>query len=131
MSSTSQVPIPPLILSDSKHSALLANKPKVTKSTATQATSVTTAVVLNAAAGVVTMVASTLAAEGSEEFTLTNSYIAADSVVLANLTNYAGTQGLPTVHVETVDEGSCVVVVQNCDSSNALDGIVTVGFLVV
>lgn len=103
----------------------------ITKGTVTQITSITTAVATNATAGVITTVASTLAAEGKAVFTLTNTSILATSVVLTNIHNYdAGAAGIPQVTVDDVAAGSCVIVLRNVHSTDALDDPVEISFVV-
>lgn len=129
MSSTA---IPPLILSDTKHTAVQANKTEVTKGTVTQITSTSTGVTVNASAGVITCVASTLAADAAEAFLVTNSNVSATSVVLANVVMYTGTQATAviSVFVNFTAEGMFNVVVSN-GSGAVLDGVVSVGFVVI
>jgi len=129
----STIAIPPTIPSDANHSSVHLNKANVTKGTVTQLTDVTTTVVVNAAAGVITMFTSTLAADATEAFTVTNSSCSATSVVLANglgLTGAGGATAVITVNVEDVAEGSFVIRIGN-GSAVALNGILTVGFLIV
>lgn len=99
----------------------------------TQATSITTAVTLNAPSGIITTVSATTAAVSESQFTLNNSLIAATSVVLVSVQNYAGTyatNGIPTVKVQTVGAGSAIICVDNVHASNALSGVLKIGFLV-
>ncbi len=128
----SNIPVPPTIPSDANLSSLQFNKVDVTKGTVTQATSTTTGVTVNAAAGVITMVASTLAANATEAFIVTNSSCSASSVVLVNSLLYTGTDSTAVITVNVVDiaEGVFSVQVGN-GSAAALDGVLTVGFLIV
>lgn len=124
------IPTPPLIPSDLEVSAFQVTRPKVIKDTVTQLVDPSTAVVLNAAAGIVTMFTSTLAASGFQAFTVTNSYVGAGTIVLASVQDYSGTTGLPGVIVDNIAEGTFQIVLQNGGSA-ALNGIVKVSFLVV
>ncbi len=124
------IPIPPLIPGDLEVSAFQVTRPKVIKGTVTQLVDPSTAVVLNAAAGIVTMFTSTLAASGFQAFTVTNSYVGAGTIVLASVQDYSGTTGLPGVIVDNIAEGTFQIVLQNGGSA-ALNGIVKVSFLVV
>lgn len=125
-------PPPPLIPTDSKFTSIQANKTKVTKGTVTQLLTTSTGVTLNADAGVITCVASTLASNAAEAFLVTNANVSATSVVIANVVMYTGTQATAaiSVFVNFTGEGSFNVVVAN-GSGAVLDGIVTVGFMVV
>ena len=124
------IPYPPLIPGDLEVSAFQVTRPKVIKDTVTQLVDPSTAVVLNAAAGIVTMFTSTLAANGFQAFTVTNSYVGAGTIVLTSVQDYSGTTGLPSVIVDNIAEGTFQIVLQNGGSA-ALNGIVKVSFLVV
>ena len=124
------IPVPPLLPGDSEVSAFQVTRPKVIKDTVTQLVDPSTAVVLNAAAGIVTMFTSTLAASGFQAFTVTNSYVGAGTIVLACVQDYSGTTGQPGVIVDNIAEGTFQIVLQNGGSA-ALNGIVKVSFLVV
>ena len=124
------IPVPPLLPGDSEVSAFQVTRPKVIKDTVTQLVDPSTAVVLNAAAGIVTMFTSTLAASGFQAFTVTNSYVGAGTIVLACIQDYSGTTGQPGVIVDNIAEGTFQIVLQNGGSA-ALNGIVKVSFLVV
>ena len=123
------IPTPPLIPGDLEVSAFQVTRPKVIKDTVTQLVDPSTAVVLNAAAGIVTMFTSTLAASGFQAFTVTNSYVGAGTIVLACVQDYSGTTGQPGVIVDNIAEGTFQIVLQNGGSA-ALNGIVKVSFLV-
>ena len=130
--STLAPPPGPLIPFDANLTSLQFSKTEVTKGTVTQATSTTTGVTVNAAAGVITMVASTLAANATEAFIVTNSSCSASSVVLVNSLLYTGTDSTAVMTVNVVDIAEGVFSVQVGNGSAApLDGIITVGFLIV
>lgn len=81
------------------------------KGTVTQATSKTTTVVLNKPAGVITTVALTDALDTSFEFTLTNSAIAATSVIQLTALNSGTGVAYPTI--TSISTGSAVIRVSN------------------
>lgn len=124
--------VPPLTISDLKTSALEASRPHIIKGTVTQTGLITAGVTLNAAAGVITTVSSTLAADASVKFTVTNSFAAADSVILANVVGYTGTAttAVISVNVITKAEGSFEILIGN-GSAAALDQVLVIGFLIV
>jgi hypothetical protein len=102
-------------------------------STVTQATSVTTAVTINAVSGIITTFSQSAAAEVTVAFTVNNSDVAATDKVIACITNYAGTfgtNGIPVISVGTVADGSFVVRVSNTHSANALSGAIKISFVV-
>lgn len=110
------------------------NTPLVTKANVTQGTSITTGVTANGSAGIITTVSSTLAAETTAEFTVTNSSVSASSVVLVSVADYSGTygtNGIPVVSVDTIGAGSFKVDLTNTHGTNALNGIVKIAYLVV
>jgi len=100
----------------------------ISKGTVTQLTNATTAVTLNKKAGVITTVALSTAADTSFEFTVNNSVVKADSIVLASV-EYTG-NGHPSVHVKSVAAGSFVVVVRNVNASAALNAAADIHFYV-
>lgn len=102
-------------------------------STVTQATSVTTAVTLNAVSGVITTFSQSAAAEVTVSFTVNNSTVAATDKIVATITNYAGTystNGIPVLSVGSVAAGSFVINISNTHSANALSGALKISFVV-
>jgi len=80
----------------------------------TQETSITTGVTLNAPSGVITCQAHTFAHDDSETFTLTNSHIDVNDVVLVSFQT-----GHPELYatVSDVSAGSCNITIHNTHSS--------------
>ena len=97
----------------------------ITKSTVTQLTNITTAVTINSSAGVITTVSSTLASNTSASFTVNNSKVDANSVVLANVSNYSGT-GNPVLHIHSVSAGSFQIVLRNVSDSAAFNAALNI-----
>ena len=127
MTSTSEFGYLPKYDGNSVASGLIIQKANVS-----QATSINTAVVANGSAGIITTQAASTAANGEDTFTLTNSAIKAESVVLAQVVDYAGTfstNGLPSVAVDTIADGSCEIVILN-PSTAALSGVIKIAFQV-
>ena len=124
-------PVGPTIPSDLFASSLQVTKPKIIKGTVTQLTNISTAVTLNAGAGVVTTVSTTLGAVSEVSFVLSNSFISTTSVVSVSVLNYGGSQGVPNVRVDSVAEGSCLLFIQNGSGAVALNGTITIGFSIV
>jgi hypothetical protein len=102
----------------------------VTKSTVGQLTSVTSGVSINSPAGIISTVSTALATNGSAVFSVSNSCVEADSIVLANIVNYGGSQGAPIVRVQGITRGSFSVSLRNVSDADALNGVVKVGFSV-
>lgn len=100
----------------------------LTKGTVTQITSITTGVTVNEPSGKITTVSSTLAANASAQFTVTNSFCTATSVIVTN-TSSSGT-GKPHAKVVSTSAGSFVVQLENGDASVALNAAVVISFIV-
>ena len=97
--------------------------------TETQITSITTSVTANGPRCLITTVSTTLAAQSSATFTLTNSSVGSGYLVRAWIQDYSGTygtNGLPTVNINNIGSGSCDIVVINIDTS-ALNGVLKIG----
>lgn len=95
----------------------------------TQATSASTGVTLNKVTGQITTVALTTAAAAEEEFTVTNSTVAATDVIVVG-TTYTGA-GTPAVSVKGIAAGSFVVNITNLHGANALNAAAVINFAVV
>lgn len=103
-------------------------------STSTQITDATADVALDGGSGVITTVASTLAAEASITFTVSNASVEADSVVLVSIVDYSGvysTNGIPIVAVKSIVQGGFDIVLINAHGVNPLNGTLAISFLVV
>ncbi|NBO99346.1 MAG: hypothetical protein EBU90_04360 [Proteobacteria bacterium] len=105
-----------------------ANEISLRKATVTQTTAITSGVTLNSPAGVITTVSSTLATNGNTSFSVGNSFVKADSLVLGNIVNYAGSQGAPFTRVQGVTNGSFSVAIRNVDNVNPLNGAIKFGY---
>lgn len=88
----------------------------------TQLTSKSTGVTLNKATGVITMHAATLNAATSVGFTLTNSTIGVDDVVVVSIRS-GGTVDSYAVTVDTVAAGSCRIQVRNISGGNLSESL--------
>ena len=86
--------------------------------TVTQLTSRTTGVTLNQITGEIVLFAGTIAGHEADEFTLTNSEIAANDVVVVSIKSgcAAGTRKYYQTQVVEVAAGSCVITVGNLDN---------------
>jgi hypothetical protein len=104
------------------------NQVRLNRSSITQATSISTGVTLNSPAGFISTYAGTLATNGSATFTVNNSYVRSDSIILSNIINFGGA-GAPSVRVGSVADGSFSVVLRNGDWVTPLSGgSVKIGF---
>lgn len=97
--------------------------------TVTQASSITTGVTLNADAGIITTVSSTIAADDSSaSFTLTNSFIKATSVI--QLQCLTAGNGAPYAQITSVSAGSAVIKIFNLSRLAALNNTIKIHFLI-
>lgn len=106
------------------------DKISIDKLNVSQATSNTNAVTIISQAGIITTQSATTAADSAIQFTVNHSDVTANSVVLANIMNYAGSAGLPSLYVDAVTTGSFVVTIQNHHPSAALNGAVKVAYFI-
>ena len=97
--------------------------------TVTQATSKSTGVTLNKTMGKITMNAASLGAGASVTFTLTNSTISANDVVIASISG-GGTAGAYWPYVSSQATGSAVIGLYN-NTGGALAEAVVINFAVI
>lgn len=85
----------------------------------TQLTSRTTGVTLNKITGEITLFAGAIGGHDADEFTLTNSTIEADDVIMLSMKSgaAAGTRKYYQLHAVQVSAGSCVISVGNIDNT--------------
>jgi hypothetical protein len=95
----------------------------------TQATSKSTGVTLNRSMGKVTMNGAALAAGATVLFTLTNSKISANDVLIVNLGS-AGTSGAYWPYVANVGTGTAVIGLYN-NTAGSLSEAVVVNFAII
>ncbi len=103
----------------------------IDKGTVTQLTSISTGVTINSNAGVITTVSSSLAAGGTASFTVSHSDVNTASVVVANISNYSGTTGIPIVRINAISNGSFDIKITNAAATDPLNGIIKISFIVV
>ena len=94
------------------------------------ATATAGAATLSKQAGKVTSESLTTAAAASYTLTLTNTLVAATSLVFASVALGTSTAGTPQIVSVTPGAGSVVIVVKNIHGTNAFNGTITVDFLV-
>jgi hypothetical protein len=88
------------------------------------------AATLSKGQGVVTSEALTTAGLAAYTLTLTNTIVAATSVVMAAVANGTNTQGVPVVGRVTPGAGSVTIEVRNVHATQALNGTLVVSFIV-
>lgn len=97
----------------------------------TQGTSTSTAVTANGQSGLITCFTSVQATLTTVTFTVNNSGIDADSVVLVGIVNYAGTyvtNGIPIVCANNCVAGTSFDIKIVNAGANALAGVLKIGF---
>lgn len=101
--------------------------------TVTQATSRTTGVTLNKICGEITLVAAGISGHEADEFTLTNSTIGANDVVVVCIKSGAGgaTRKYYHTQVTAVSAGSCVISVGNIDNGSIASETPVLSFVVI
>jgi hypothetical protein len=101
--------------------------------TVAQATDFTTGVTINATSGVITLNnTDTLASDATDEFTVTNSTVQADSVVILTTQDGTGTVNSKLVALlSSVSAGSFNVLIHNMKNATSTAGTVKVHFLVI
>ena len=92
--------------------------------TVTQATSKSTGVTLNKPAGVITMNNASLATATNATFTLTNSFISANDVIVLTLASGQTTPGTYNVFVNAVAAGTASITLRNISAGSLSEAIV-------
>lgn len=101
-----------------------------------QATSLVTGVTVNSTHFTVFTVSATTAAAATESFVVTNSMVTTLSNIVLSTSSYSGTAGavtvvgVPQVKVSAISLGSFTVDVTNISAAAALDGALTLSFIV-
>jgi hypothetical protein len=91
--------------------------------TVTQATDKTTGVTLNKGAGRITMNGAALAGNTAVSFTLTNSLISANDIVILNISAGA-TAAAYTTYVSSMTTGSAVITLRNLTAGSLSEAVV-------
>lgn len=92
--------------------------------TVTQATSKSTAVTLNKSAGQITMNNAALASVTNVAFTLNNSLIGANDVLIVNVAGGNATAGTYNVFTSTLTSGSATIVLRNISGGSLSEAVV-------
>ena len=101
------------------------------KGAVTQATSITTAVTLNAHSGQITTVTAPSIAAGAEAtFTVNNAKVSATDVVIANVATQF-TDGLVTAEVTAIGNGSFNITLTNLSTVAVSAGTAVINFVVI
>ena len=91
--------------------------------TVTQATDKSTGVTLNKSAGRITMNNASLASNTAVSFTLTNSLISANDVIILNVSG-GGTAGAYTTYVSSMTTGSAVITLRNMSAGSLSEAVI-------
>jgi len=98
--------------------------------TVTQATDKSTAVTLNKPAGRITMNAAALGAATNVSFTLNNSYVSSNDIIILTLSGGIATAGTYNCWVNSMSAGSCSITLRNI-SAGSLSEAVIVNFAII
>ena len=90
----------------------------------TQATNKTTAVTLNKPAGRITMNAAALAAATNVSFTLNNSYISSNDIIILTLSGGIATAGTYNCWVNSMNAGSCSITLRNISAGSLSEAVI-------
>ena len=99
------------------------------KVSVTQGTNLGTTVTINSPSGWINTGTTTLATQGSTTFTCSNNCVNTSKMVIATIQGYTGTVGSPAVYVKSVANGNFTLTVQNRDQTNALNGSIKIGYV--
>ena len=110
--------------------SLNANIITIDKSTVTQLTSNTSSVTVTTQAGIITTQSMTTPSNSALQFTVNHPDVTVNSVVLANIMNYAGTTGLPNLYIDNPTTGSFVSTIQNHHTSGSLNGVIKIAYFI-
>ena len=92
--------------------------------TVTQATDKSTAVTLNKSAGRITMNAAALAATTNVSFTLNNSFISANDVLIVTLSGGIATAGTYNCWVNSMSAGSASITLRNISAGSLSEAVI-------
>ena len=98
--------------------------------TVTQATSKSTGVTLNKSAGQITMNNAALAGATAVSFTLTNSLISTNDVLILNV-GAGATAVAYTVYTSSISAGSAVITLRNLTTATSLSEAVVINFALI
>jgi hypothetical protein len=98
--------------------------------TVTQATSESTGVTLNKSAGQITMNNAALAGATAVSFTLTNSLISTNDVLILNV-GAGATAVAYTVYTSSISAGSAVITLRNMTAATSLSEAVVINFALI
>ena len=101
-----------------------------TGGTVTQITSRTTGVTLDKICGQITLVAGSISGHGSQEFTLTNSFITTTDMVVASFASGLTSAGY-TVEVTQTNSGSCKIAISNISNTATPTDTPVINFAVI
>lgn len=100
------------------------------KGTVTQASTISTGVTLNYNAGTITTVSSTLAADTTASFVVTNSKVVASSIILPSLSYPTTATGEPVIDRIIPALGSFTITIRNVSAAAALNNSMAISFIV-
>jgi len=100
----------------------------------TQEPDIDSSVSVSGSAGIITTVSSSLAALGVQTFTVSNSSVSPESVIVVSTVSYTGTygtDGIPVVSVSSIVQGGFEINIVNAHATAPLDGSLSISFIIV
>lgn len=94
----------------------------------TQSTNITTAVTTTTQTGVIITQGATAIANAAHQFTVNNSSVSANSIVIVSISGYSG-NGFPSLRAHT-GSGSFSVTIQNSHNTDALNAALKISYLI-
>ena len=119
-----------LVGSDTVYVAGVLGYSTAAQGTVTQATSKSTGVTLNKSAGQITMNNAALLGATAVSFTLTNSFISSNDIIILNVGSGA-TAAAYTAYVSSLGAGSAVLTLRNMTAATSLSEAVVLNFAVI
>ena len=119
-----------LVGSDTVYVAGVLGYSTAAQGTVTQATSKSTGVTLNKSAGQITMNNAALAGSTAVSFTLTNSLISTNDVLILNV-GAGATAVAYTVYTSSISAGSAVITLRNLTTATSLSEAVVINFALI
>lgn len=100
----------------------------ITSDVYTQSTSISTAVTTTTQTGVIITQGANAAANSWNQFTVNNSSVSANSIVIVSISGYSGT-GFPSLRANTAS-GSFSVTIQNLHNTDSLNSALKISYLI-
>jgi hypothetical protein len=95
----------------------------------TQTGAITSGVTLTSQAGTITTVTANNATGASTSFIVTDLSVNSNTLILADIMNYVGGNGFPSIYVDDVTTGSFKIIIHNHSVTDPLNGALKISYL--